>query len=86
MNNATNVISEQQVFRSIAGAHVSSELSEAIDRAEDLNRRGAGEQSVVRTKNGNIEVFSEFTMVVRTRDVVESLYVAPHGFIFPMSA
>ncbi len=83
MNVAT--ISEQQVFSSIAGGQASSPLTEAIDHAELMYQRGAGCMTVVET-NAGIQIFSEFSMNVRSKEVIRCLYSAPDGFYYPMSA
>lgn len=79
-------ITEEQVAASIYGGRPSTELSEAIEKAEDLYRRGAGEMTVCRTKGDAIEVLSEFSMIVRKKDVLEAVYSAPGGFHMPLTA
>lgn len=76
----------EAMMRAFAGYSVPNELSGAIDKAIEMSSGGQFNFTVVRTKDGETRIYSDFQMQVGSADVVESVYSTDCGYLYEQKA
>lgn len=75
-------LTEEQVRASVAGAHVNTAVTAAIDEADKMAGFGGSTMTVVNTKDNGICIYNGFQMTVAKDEITEEIYCTDGGFIF----
>ena len=67
---------------SVDGARITTEVTIAIAKADELAEASGSNMTVVRTKSYGLCVWPDFKVMVRKDEITETVYSSDDGFFF----